>query len=117
LYDISWTNPVLNSSVDDYTRLDDWSEWEYQPRRDPPAYKAYCVGRKLEGPVGNNPAVVSLLNEPLVGKLLPEQRTMTYTITVSNLQKQVQKARVEMHWSFQKTPTAQWNIPEAQPRR
>jgi hypothetical protein len=83
LYDISWNNPYLNSSRDNYRRLDDQSQWEAVPEDGSPAYKAYCVGRNL-GPVGNSPAVqVSLLNVRLVDQLLSSNRE-TSTMTVSH---------------------------------
>ena len=117
LYDISWNNPYLNSSRDNYKRLDDQSQWEAVPEDGSPAYQAYCVGRNL-GPVGNTPAVrVRLLSVRLVDSLLPTSNNMTSTITLNNLQKQVAKASVTMRWNFQQPQVAQQNMPSTQPRR
>ena len=115
LYDISWNNPYLNSSQNNFKRLDyPGSDWQEAPGDGSPAYKAYCVGRNL-GPVGNSPAVqVSLLNVRLVNQLLPLNRE-TSTLTVSYLQKQVSKASVTMRWNFQ-PQVAQQNMPSTQPR-
>ena len=119
LYDISWTNPTLDSSRDNYKRLDyPGSQWEDAPGDGSPAYKAYCVGRN-PGPVDDSPAVnVRLLNVRLVDRIVPTSpSTTTSTITVNNLQKQVSKARVTMQWSFQQPEVAQQNMPSLQPRR
>ena len=119
LYDISWNNPYLNSSQNNYKRLDfPGSDWQEAPSDGSPAYQAYCVGRN-PGPLGNSPAVrVSLLSVRLVDGLLPASpSTTTSTIIVRDLQKQVSKASVTMRWSFHQPQVAQQNTPNPQPRR
>jgi hypothetical protein len=116
LYDISWTNPTLDASQDDYYRFNDpGSQWQLKGTAGSQAYNAYCIGRQM----GDNPAVeVRLISVYRTGSLLPTApRTITSTIVVNNLRKQVSKAEVTMHWNFPQPPTAQWNIPQAQPRR
>lgn len=119
LYDISWTNPTLDSTRDYYYRLH-YPDAQWQPKATDgsPAYNAYCVGRSA-GQVGNRPAVsVRLISVGLVDSLLPTSpRTNTSTIVLANLQKQVSKASVTMHWNFQQPSSTQRNIPQAQPRR
>jgi hypothetical protein len=114
LYDISWNNPTLDSSQNNFKRLDyPGSEWQQAPGDGSQAFTAYCVGRNL-GRVGNSPAVqVRLLNVRLMNQLLPLNRE-TFTMTVSNLQKQVSKASVTMRWNFQPSQATQQNMPSTQ---
>jgi hypothetical protein len=102
LYDISWMNPTLNSTQENYSRLNyPGAEWQYQPSAGSPLYHAHCIGRSA-GQVGDRPEVqVRLMDVRLIDGLRPTSSTNNSTIILRNLQKQVSKASVTMNWSFQ----------------
>ena len=102
LYDITWMNPTLNSTQENYSRLNyDGAEWQYQPSAGSRLYNAYCIGRSA-GQAGNRPEVqVRLLGVRLIDGLRPTSSTNASTMIVSNLEKQVAKASVTMNWNFQ----------------
>ena len=101
-YDITWTNPMLDVTQENFSRLDSpGTKWQRQPGRGSPAYTAHCIGRSA-GQAGNSPAAqVRLMSVRRIGSLRPTLSTNTSTIIVANLEKQVSRASVTMNWNFQ----------------